>query len=471
MRHCCCRFRSQIWECLVVQDLVWRIRDQGIASENVPLESPSKILASGLNTVTLHSPSRDQAQALLDNKIMMLRIEKKRGTVKDQVTSELQLVIDPSHAAKCAQKHLRHPDPNVGKLQARKEAEAAAICAAHGPDHPGAVPAPPRNAHYDDPLESQRLWIQESLLRMAVPEMVREWEEREQAKIEAKLNKGKKAVSKTGDSKKTGESLKPDTPVKPRRKPVKPKIPLPSESESEEDLFVSSQRSSENVFRAPSATTASTASGSAKTDDPSQSSRASSQSSSEGTKRTKNANSVSLSSDSDIEVLSPGRFPKAKVRQSPRKSPRTSRTQTSIRDASRSNAEDDNLPAPPRLDFKAVKQSRRTSSIKARHAASDGNVNKMKDKIREKPQYTYHDLCSESSSSSDEDLPSLTSLLGNDGKARESSKATQNMPAGKLTTAKAVTVASSSQTKSDKAPKQSGSHPPPSQIIDLCSSD
>lgn len=228
------------------------IRDNGITISESPVGSPSKVLAASLGSVSLNRSLSTSADGEGEG-VVLHRIDKKRAPPKkaeNHITDELQLVVDPSPAAALAQKYLRHPDPNIGKLEARKEAEAAAICAVHGPDHPGAIPAPPRNSHFDDPHESQKVWIQESLLRMALPDKVSAWEERERAKLEAKVNKGKKPAGKQSPAKKAEQtSKKTGTPTKAGKKPprTKPKPILDSESETE-DLFAPSQGRPHDVF-------------------------------------------------------------------------------------------------------------------------------------------------------------------------------------------------------------------------------
>lgn len=414
--------------------------------------------------------------------IVLHRIDKKRAPPKKSekhITDELQLIVDPSPAVSLAQKHLQHPDPNIGKLQARKEAEAAAICALHGPDHPGAVPAPARNSQYDNPHESQKMWIQESLLRMAVPGMVLAWEEREQAKIEAKANKGKKATSQLSPTRKkkpSETSRKSGTPTKPSKKPAKSKAKVISDSESElEDL--PPQSTAQDVFSSSAMTKYPSSSS---TTDSQGGVRMSASASAASYKRPKErkASSSSSSSDSDIQLVS---VTQAGLTRSAKKSPRKSKSQATVRGPPMSADDGPRGAAPPIISFNAVKHGATNTQNKAHKL--DGSLQHTSKSEIPKKTYTYRDLVdSDSNSDGDEELPSLTHLLkpkdhngreGSRGSAKTVSTAGSRSSSSTSIPKVAHDASASTAGRKGKAKgiKKDAPPGPPSQIIDLCSSD
>lgn len=466
---------------MVVQDLIWSIRDNGIAISDSPAGSPSKVLAASLGSVSLGNSIRSRDVAS-ETGIVPHRIDKKRSPPKkaeNHVTDELQLIVDPIPAATTAKQHLKHPDPNVGKLEARKEAEAATICALHGPEHPGAIPAPPRNAHYDNPNDVQKMWIQESLLRMAVPDMVRLWEEREQAKLDAKASKlkGKKAADKKSPrkSKQTSQGAESSTPPKVHRKPTKAKKKAVVDSESEpEDLFAPSQPSSKDVFSS-SMVPSTSASGS----QDSLASRADSgrpalpppiAPASYKRSKDRDVEMPSSSSDSDVQLVSAS---KVAARKSPRKSPRKDASQTTARGDTATRS------GPSLLPFNAVKKGADIPPAVSNKA--DPTRKGKAHSVAPRKHYSYRDLVDSDSESSGGDLPPLTQLLKAKEKNGHQLKHSSTAASSSAMARSSSSGVSQTQAKGGKQSARSMSQgttatqprgpPLPSQIIDLCSSD
>lgn len=464
------RLRSQIWECVVVQDLIWRIRDNGVtvSETNSPDGTPSKVLTASLGTVTLSSPTKAGSDGTINPAVVPHRIDKKRGPlIKEHVTDELQLIVDPTSMAVLAEAQLRHPDPNIGKLEARKAAEAAEICALHGPEHPGAIPAAPRNSHFDHPYEMQKLWIQESLLRMALPNMVREWEEREQAKLELKANKGKKAAAKASPKKANKDpKAKASTPTKTRHKPAKAKKVVDSESEAEGSSALL-RTASDDVFTSPASGPSSSAMQKANSDPvPRLADRkAPIRVSSYKRSQSKGDLSSSTSSGSDIEIIAGGK----NTRKSPKKSSRKAISQTTVRDVDQVQGEVASHSLPSISSFNVVKKGSEVPK-----ATTGKDIVSNKAKAQPKKPYTYRDLLDTSADSSDDDLPSLTRLLKtkdkNTTKAKHGTEENRAHKAENVRQSSAPAAATKSKPSSRRA-VNSALQPAAREVIDLCSSD
>ena len=360
-------------------------------------ESPSKQLANALDDLTVYSPHKKQSSSRKKGPNMSEEMQDVFHQVTKarvynpgkKVTQEVQLVILPAMLAEQARQYLRFPDPNVGKLQQRKVEAAALIAAIHGADAPGAVPAADRNSKFDDPDEDQKLWIQQSLIELAWPELIADWEERERLRAEGKLKKGKKSPAKGKEKTRSKETERSTTTKK------APAAKKARETDSEDDLFASAYTRKPPV--------ASTSHISAQ---PAPPRRPREKSSSE--------------SDSDLEILAgpakgKGKAKEAngKVLKSPAKSPRRSETQTTARDAAAGDAdvplkvkertseagrkpskpakkvpppvlykettdssdEDDRPAKPPILSFAKVKaQASSSGSAKAKENASAGSA-------------------------------------------------------------------------------------------------
>lgn len=452
------------------------IRDNGVPISDPPAGSPSKILAASLGSVSLNGSNHSHGAT--EHIVIPQRIEKKRVKPKkaeNHITDELQLIVDPSPAASLAQKQLRNPDPNVGKLEARKEAEAAMIRAMHGPDHPGAVSAPPRNAHYDDPLETQKLWVQESLLRMALPGMVQAWEARQTAKLESKANKGKKAAGRRSPSGKAPveHESKSSTPTKasgkPYRKPTKVTVKPVIETDSEPEASLApSRRKSEDVFAMPALSN----DGTQPKIDKQRHINTKANTSVAKYKRSKACNmaSTSSSSDSDIQLVSTSQVP---PRKSPRKSPRRTQSQQTARSAAASVFDRGTLSAaePAVLIFNAVQKGPRHAENNA-HDTKQGLQRPEKSTAQPKKAYSYRDLAESDSDSGVDELPPLTRLLKTkDGTASRSDADITR--AGSLSQPQSLSsgVLRESSKRATATRTGSAARHPRGQVIDLCSSD
>lgn len=306
------RLRNLVWHCVVVQQLVTSMQEKTLNS--VPAGTPSKQLAYALATLDVHSPTekhgkgRAAAPSVPDEmKDVMHQVTKARSyNPGKKITQEVQLVIRPSMFVEQVRTHLRYPDPNVGKLQARKAEEAATIAALHGLDAPGAVAAADRNSKFDDPEEDCKLWVQQSLIEMAYPELIEDWEEHQRLKAEGKLKKGRKPPAKS-----KGKGKQANRPIDHTRIAAKGKA---RDTDSEDDLFASSKARKPPV-----------ASASRSVISPIHAFRRQRKPSTEG-------------SDSDIElVVGPsktdggGRDTRKAAHRSPRKSPRKFEAQTTAR--------------------------------------------------------------------------------------------------------------------------------------------
>lgn len=452
-----------------MQDLKWRIRENGVtvSETNTPDGTPSKVLTTSLGSVTLTSPTKAAKNGTVRPAVVPHRIDKKRGPLKEHVTDELQLIVDPTSMAVLAEAQLRHPDPNIGKLEARKEAEAAEIRALYGREHPGAIPAASRNSHFDHPYEMQKLWIQESLLRMALPNMVREWEEREQAKLELKANKSKKAAAKASPKKaKKNPEAKTSTPTKARRKSTKAKKVIDSESEAEGSSALL-RTAPDDVFTSPPTGPSFSGMQKANSDPVPRLAdlKAPVRVSSYKRSQSKGDSSSSTSSGSDIEIIAGGK----NTRNSPKKSPRKAINQTTARDADQAQGEASSHSLPSFSSFNVVKKGSEVPK-----ATTGKEVISNKAKVQSKKPYTYRDLLDTSADSSDDDLPSLTRLLKtkdkNATKAKHAAEETRTHKAENVRQSSAPAAATKSKPSSRTAVK-SASQPVPREVIDLCSSD
>lgn len=478
---------------MVIQDLIWLIRDNGVPILDSPAGSPSKVLAASLGSFSLSGTTQSDDNA--KETVVPHRIEKKRAMPKKAdnfVTDELQLLVDPGPAAALAQKHLRHPDPNIGKLEARKESEAAIIKAMHGPDHPGAVPAPPRNSHYDSPSEVQKMWIQESLLRMALPAMVQTWEAREQAKLELKANKGKKVAGKRSPSgKKASETeSKAGTPTKapkPQKKPSKTKAKAIIDTESEpEDFFGPTRQASQDVFNAPTLPKAVVRS--SRDDEGRIELKARIPAAKYKRPKDRESTSSLSSSDSDIQLISVSQLP---ARKSPRKSPRKTQSQKTARSVADPNAlqeKDQTVSGLAVLSFDVIKKgnSQALNSLTDKEKLQQRT---QKLSVQPKKPYSYQDVSDSDNDSIQEPLPSLTRLL----KTKDTNTIERN---AESTRSGSIPLSQSSSSSSSHKPSESRNMASKtnsialkssrrvtstkggaaachtiSQIIDLCSSD
>lgn len=255
--------RNQIWEAVIVRCLVQSLSGNASSPdtdlyESDPLGTPSKQLAAKLQQTSLASPRKVKDKTRQGTRVpkhmlsvyssIETRRNHKRMNAANVHTNELRLVIDPSRLVEDACAGLRHPDPNVGKLEQRKQQEYEARQAAQ----PGAPITPPKEwkLKCDDPYSLQKFWVQESLLRMAFPGLVDKWEARERDKAVSK-GKGKtSAVSLTGTGRsrrgtvqvvrapkvasKTGRKV---TPISPSSDEDHDEAPSDSDSDREGDIF------------------------------------------------------------------------------------------------------------------------------------------------------------------------------------------------------------------------------------------
>lgn len=333
---------------MVVEQLV---RSLQAAASHAPTvsDTPSKHLARAINKLgvgSVSSKGKGRASGFCmpeEMQDVFYQVTKARTyNPGKKVTQEVQLVIQPLALVERVRQHLRQPDPNIGKLQARKAEEAALIAAQHGPDAPGAVPAADRNSKFDNPEEDLKLWVQQSLLEMAWPELIEDWEERERLKAEGKLKKGKgkKSPAKT----KTKTKPTPSGAVAVAKKQSGPEKSV--ETDTEDELFAS-------AFSRPGAPP--TASTSRIPPPPVREAPRPAQ------RRPREASQED--SDSDIELISSTANPvegKAKVEKaidtakSPKKSPRKSKKQTTARDGMPAiDATDGDVPVKTKTKAKA----------------------------------------------------------------------------------------------------------------------
>ena len=287
------------------------------------MQTPSKVLAAALSGFGIASPTKaDLKMRHMPSNLskIMLRVEKARKYTSTEkcITPELQLIIDPAELVDEAKSCLRHPDPNVGKLEARKQAAAEAT---------GVEAASARNYKFDDPYESQKLWIPSCLLNMATPHLVMAWEQREEDKLKKKQTKQTKSSPKRKQPTKVRDSPNSvQTSISLSSKPVtatahKGKGKADDSASDDEDLFAPSPLDNQKP-RAPTLHLAPVAPQSRSL---SRTSSATSSDISTSDKSHHRARSRSrYSSDSDIEFVSSQPLGK-----SPKKSPRrTSATHT-----------------------------------------------------------------------------------------------------------------------------------------------
>jgi hypothetical protein len=353
-----CSLRSSIWDVVIIQHLIRSLYNGTPQTQEGEKLTPTKKLAAALDAFELSSPGSSSSSASSKLKTALpahirpifRQVTKARGTCQTSYTDEVQLVVDPSSLADEARQYLRYPDPNVGKLEKRKEAEWRQKLAS-GQDV-GDGPAANRQLKCDDPDSEEKYWIPESLLRLAYPEIIQKWEDAMAEKADKKANKGKKKNTKKDaassssspaksppKAKSTKSSSASPTKADAAKKSIKAKAPTkatayssssdseppkkraPSkaapitypDSDSEEgDLFSPKKLSaSKSQARAPSMAASTSAS-----------SAWSYTATAKPKARDASAISSSESSDSDIEIVS---------KKSPKKSPRKSDTQQTAR--------------------------------------------------------------------------------------------------------------------------------------------
>ena len=477
--------------------------DVAAAAGSSAAESPSKQLARALDEFALASPSRSgpsspSAHPAPNMSPSALAIFQQVTKLRQynpgkKITQELQLFIDPSLLAQQAMLRLRHPDPNVGKLQARKVAAAALIARLHGPDAPGAVPAADRNSVFEEPDKECKLWIQESLLRLAYPQLVEEWEQREEEKAEAKRTKArgkgksprgkaataKKAVIKGLAKPKRHEttSEEDDSDSELRKKSTAVSKTAAPKKKAEEDVFGSSppalpapSKYSQlrndyfgNVARVKTAAPAASKQGKVK-------------SRSNGPLP---PTPPSEDSDSDVQILDGPPRPKPRAQPSsrsvsptllsPTKSPRRSMSADTARRSSSS------LPSPP-----VSSNSTSASALPVKETAAGAASKARQAKVQAKAPYLYRDDFSDSGSESD--LPEVPAFkltgasvgTGRKGAGCSSSSSSFKSNAG-TSLASYTSVAPSTGKRDMRTGKQPSKHKAdtkvPPAIIDLCSSD
>jgi len=197
-----CRLRSSIWDVVIIQHLIRSLYNGTPQTQEGEKLTPTKKLAAALDAFELSSPGSSSSSASSKLKTALpahirpifRQVTKARGTCQTSYTDEVQLIVDPSSLADEARQYLRYPDPNVGKLEKRKEAEWRQKLAS-GQDV-GDGPAANRQLKCDDPDSEEKYWIPESLLRLAYPEIIQKWEDAMAEKAEKKANKGKKKNTK-----------------------------------------------------------------------------------------------------------------------------------------------------------------------------------------------------------------------------------------------------------------------------------
>ncbi|CAD6578171.1 MAG: hypothetical protein CYPHOPRED_000468 [Cyphobasidiales sp. Tagirdzhanova-0007] len=192
------KLRTLIWPVITVHHLIRSL--SSAASSGTDQLTPSKKLAAQLSHFGLSSPAKppsstSSASPSLSKHLLAIldRIEKARKRRLVCSTPELQLVLLPASLANEAKEYLRHPDPNIGKLDARKAIAMAQKVAESEPGQELPGPAKPRNYIYEEVDKEQTVFVQESLLRMACPKLVEAWEEREREKAD-KRGRGKRGM-------------------------------------------------------------------------------------------------------------------------------------------------------------------------------------------------------------------------------------------------------------------------------------
>lgn len=395
------RFRNQISELIVIHRLIYSTGTP-LANDNQPQlpsshSTPTKGLAAAMAKFDFASPDKTSlgqggVRSTVPSSLagILLRVEKARANNTTSVTPELQVIIDPSQIVDEVKRFLRHPDPNVGKLETRKlmaASEAALMAVEANPDlgEPDLVIAKARNYNFVDPYEAQKLWIQTSLLRMAVPALVTDWEQREREKADKKANKGKKTATS------------PQKKVSPTK--VRSKLPKEPSTKAAVHSQVSAATSAkvhddsdddDHVFASSSANAVPSSSYHLSPPKPRHVARpsASSPSSAESSNKSKILREMT-DSDSDVEVItSASRSPKKSPRLS--ESARTARTSAATQSSGTAQGLREHV-----LDTK--------SDVKAKPSQSKSQL------VKPAKRYEYRQLSDEDS---EDDLPSLIPSRG-----------------------------------------------------------
>lgn len=454
----CDRLRSQVWECIVIRDLVQKLRTLKSALPSTLTGTPTKQLAATLQNFKIQCPakSRKAVPEPTSSLVDLVCIEKKRAKpqkAENFITEQVQLVIDPHRAAELASSLLCHPDPNIGKLEARKAEAAARIALLYGSDHPEATPAPPRNIQFEDPDSVMKLWMQESLLKMSAQGLIEEWQNREEAKLLAKANKGKKVI-------------KPSTPQKPKksakatvegsRTPVKAvrgetaviknidEVHPSSSSVSKSDVFVDANSVKEDGIDSSSDIRSIRI----------EQTRAAPKAPAYRSRIREDSDS---SSDSDVQIMPTGPATYL-ARKSPRKSPRKAVEQKTVREGSSHQAPSSAVGREPLYPKVAnILPANRTKPL---HIPDTPEL--VVEKDRAKPTYTrvFAYQRTIEADSSDDELPSLTDIIVPKSRMVNGSSGLTKTVSSSSHNAGSITKAINSRIKTVQ-----------SEIIDLCSSD
>ncbi len=237
------RFRTVIWHSIVLRILRRAVLDLDAKkasskqilppltprknkSNKTPCGTPSKMIAKHFSTLGLDSPrkacgseSNDEED---DEERLIVQVHSSRTHTSTDGLLEYRLEIAPKQLVKLAEsgiKGIRVPEgPDEWASEKEEEEEGRPKKRGKGPPV--------------DPESHLRVWMPACMVRLVEPDLVQEFEDKEEQKRLKKAKKGTRAAAAKDKPKEPKEK-------RPRKTTKKAAVLTPPLSESEEDMFVS----------------------------------------------------------------------------------------------------------------------------------------------------------------------------------------------------------------------------------------